>query len=390
VHRVCGITFLTLLGLRGMMASEGRRPIVDFLVGERDRPSDAMDRAYANFKKRVDPFIDGRELDYAYPKTLGRIPAMMYLTRYLYTYRAWMKRRKDSIVQVHNQRLGMLLHLNDFSPSIIICHDIIERVMREYWAGPSYRAFIWLYTTGTMKADIVVTPSRRTAEDIRQYFSTNPPRVEVIHHGVDRTRFHPMDRRIFLRNFGLPEDRRYMLYVGSEQPRKNVPAVVRTFIRAKKEIPDLVFLKVGRADEVKGHPVHEQLLKELSEAGLGNQAFFFDFVPDDLIPAAYSAADVFVFPSLYEGFGMPVLEAMACGTPVVTSNTTAIPEVAENAAILVPPTDEDAILESTLRVLRDDELRADLTAKGRARAEELNWDKAARKLLELYRQLNPR
>ena len=181
-----------------------------------------------------------------------------------------------------------------------------------------------------------------------------------------------------------------MLYVGSEQPRKNVPAVVRTFIRARKEFPDLILLKVGRADEVKHFPIREQLLSQLSAAGLRNQALFFDFVPDDLMAAAYSAADVFVFPSLYEGFGMPVLEAMACGTPVVTSNTTAIPEIAENAAILVPPTDEDAILEGTLRVLRDDVLRAELSAKGRSRAEELNWDKAAGELLSLYRQLDPR
>jgi len=372
------------------MASEGRRPIVDFLVGERDRPSDAMDRAYVNFKKRVDPFIDGRELDYAYPKTLGLVPAMKYLTRYMYTYKAWMKRRKDSIVQVHNQRLGMLLHLNDFSPSVIICHDIIEHVMREYWLELSYRLFIRFYITGTMKADVVVTPSKQTADDIRRNFRTNPPRVEVIHHGVDRNRFHPVDRRFFLRHFGLPEDCRYMLYVGSEQPRKNVPAVVRTFIMAHKEFPDLVLIKVGRADEVKGYPVRRQLLDQLSAAGLSKRAFFFEYIPSDLVAAAYSAADVFVFPSLYEGFGMPVLEAMACGAPTVTSNTTAIPEIAGNAAVLVPPTDEEAVLEATLRVLRDETLRAELTAKGLARAEELNWDKAAGELLDIYRQLDPR
>jgi glycosyltransferase involved in cell wall biosynthesis len=372
------------------MASEGRRPIVDFLVGERDRPSDAMDRAYVNFKKRVDPFIDGSELDYAYPKTLGRIPAMKYLTRYLYTYKAWMKRRKNSIVMVHDQRLGMLLHLNDFSPSVIICHDIIEHVMREYWAGPSYRMFIRLYITGTMKADVVLTPSKQTAEDIKKHFPTNPPRIEVIYHGVDPLLYHPADRRTFLRHFNLPEDRMYMLYVGSEQPRKNVPAVVHTFIKAKKEFPNLTLLKIGRADEIKGHPIREQLLRELSAAGVSKDALFLEFVPNELMAAAYSAADVFLFPSLYEGFGMPVLEAMACDAPVVASDTTAIPEIAEGAAILVPPTDEEKILDAVSRVLRDDELRADLSAKGRTRAAELNWDVAAKRLLEIYRELDAR
>jgi len=372
-----------------MMVSDGRRPIVDFLVGERDRPRDAMDRAYANFKTRVEPFIDGRELDYVCPKFVDRITAAKYLARYAYTCRTWMRRRVGSIVQVHNQRLGMLLHLNDFSPSVIICHDIIEHVMHEYWAGLSYKAFIRLYITGTMKADVVVTPSKWTADDIKKHFHTNPPRVEAIYHGIDRTRFHPVDRRLFLRHFDLPEDRRYMLYVGSEQPRKNVPAVVRAFIRAKKEIPDLLLLKVGRADEIRGYPVRERLLKELAAAGLSNQAFFLGAVPDDLMAGAYSAADVFVFPSLYEGFGMPVLEAMACDAPVVTSNTTSIPEVAGDAAILVPPTDDDAILEAVLRILRDDELRAVLSSRGRRRAEEFNWDKSAMQLLEIYRQLDP-
>ena len=108
------------------------------------------------------------------------------------------------------------------------------------------------------------------------------------------------------------------------------------------------------------------------------------------MPAAYSAADVFVFPSLYEGFGLPVLEAMACGTPVVASNTTAIPELAGDSAILVPPTDEEAILDATLRILRDNALASDLSARGRRRAMQFNWEASAKRLMEVYRQLDPR
>jgi glycosyltransferase involved in cell wall biosynthesis len=371
-----------------MMANADRRPRVDFLVGERNRPRDAMDRSYTNFKTRLDAHIDGRELDYVLPDLSKHMTAMTPLSRFPYGVKAWLKRREDSIVQIHNQRLGMILHLNDFSPSVIICYDIIEYLMPEYWPTAAHKAFVRTYLTGTMNADVVLTPSARTAEDIKKSFK--PKRVQVIQHGVDRTHFHPVDRRVFLKHFGLPEERRYMLYVGSEQPRKNVPMVVRTFIKARKEFPDLALIKVGRAEEILGHPVREQLLKELSSAGLADQALFLDFVPDGFMAAAYSAADVFVFPSLYEGFGMPVLEAMACGTPVVASNTTAIPEVAGDAAILVPPTDEDSVLAAVSRVLRDSELRADLSVRGQHRAEQFNWDKSAKELLSLYRQLDPR
>ena len=370
------------------MVRDGARPNVDFLVGERDRPRDAMDRAYINFKTRVDPHIVGRELDYTVPASLKGVASMPLLGIMPYSIKAWLRRRENSIVQVHNQRLGMILHLNDFSPSVIICHDIIEHLMTEYHPSFIYKAFIRSYLTGTMKADVVLTPSKRTAEDISNHFKTK--RIQVIHHGVDRGRYHRVDRRIFLKHYGLPEDRRYMLFVGSEQPRKNVPAVVRTLIGASKEFPDLMLIKVGRAEEIEGHPVREVLLRELSSAGLANRAIFIDFVPDDLISAAYSAADVFVFPSLYEGFGMPVLEAMACGTPVVASNTTAIPEVAGDAALLVPPTDDDAILDATLRVLRDDRLRSELSEAGQRRAEQFSWDRAAKELLEVYRQLDAR
>ncbi len=368
------------------MSDGDGRPIVDFLVGERDRPRDAMDRAYTNFKTRVDPYIDGREVDYIMPASLKSVAWMSQIGRIPYAMKAWMKRRKNSIVQVHNQRLGVILHLSDFSPSVIICHDIIAHLMTEYPPGFIYKAFIRSYLTGTMNADVILTPSKRTADDIRNHFRTK--RIQVIYHGVDRRRFHQVDRRIFLKHFGLPEDRRYMLYVGSEQPRKNVPAIVRTLIKASKEFPDLTLIKVGRAEEIEGHPVRDRLLRDLASVGMTSKAIFIDFVPDDLISAAYSAADVFVFPSLYEGFGMPVLEAMACGTPVVTSNTTAIPEVAGDAALLVPPTDDDAILDATLRVLRDDGLRSALSAAGQRRAERFSWDRAARELLGVYRQLD--
>jgi glycosyltransferase involved in cell wall biosynthesis len=351
---------------------------------------DAMERVYSELRRHVGGLIDGRELGYSYPVALRKIPTATYVSQGLYAINAWMKRRQDSIIHINNQRLGIVLHLNDFSPSIIFCHDIIEHVMSEYWGGPAYRMFIRSYLTGTLKADVVLTPSKWTAGEIRKHFPAASTRLEPIHDAVDHKLFRPLDRRLFLKRFGLPEDRKYLLYVGSEQPRKNFPAVVRAFIGARKEFPGLTLLKIGRADEIEGYPVHKQIQEELAAAGLSSQALFFENMPDEMMPAAYSAADAFLFPSLYEGFGLPVLEAMACGTPVVASNTTAIPEVAGDGAILVPPTDPNAILEATLRVLRDDELRADLSARGRRRAELFSWDKSAMQLLEIYRQLDPR
>lgn len=372
------------------MAKAEGRPRVDFLAGDRSRPMDAMERVYSELKRHVTGSIDGRVLDYSFPVALRKIPTAVYVSQGLYAIDAWMKRRRDSIIHINNQRLGMVLHLNDFSPSVIFCHDIIEHVMSEYWGGLAYKTFIHTYLAGTLKADVVLTPSRWTAGEIRKHFPAASTRLEPIHDAVDHALFHQLDRRLFLKRFGLPQDRKYLLYVGSEQPRKNFPAVVRTFIGARKEFPSLTLLKIGRPDEVEGHPVHKQIQEELAAAGLSSQALFFEDLLDEMMPEAYSAADAFVFPSLYEGFGLPVLEAMACGTPVVASNTTAIPEVVGDGAILVPPTDENAILEATLSVLRDDELRADLSSRGRRRAELFSWDKSAMRLLEIYRQLDPR
>jgi len=372
------------------MAKPEGRPRVDFLVGDRSRPMDAMGRVYSELRRNISGSIDGRELVHSFPVALRKIPAATYVSQGLYAINTWMKRRPASIIHINNQRLGIVLHLNDFSPSVIFCYDIIEHVMSEYWGGRAYRTFIRSYLTGTLKADVVLTPSKWTAGEIRKHFPAALTRLEPIHGAVDHKLFRPLDRRLFLKRFGLPEDRKYLLYVGSEQPRKNFPAVVRAFIEARKEFPDLTLLKIGRADEIEGYPVHRQIQEELAAAGLSSQALFFENMPDEMMPAAYSAADAFLFPSLYEGFGLPVLEAMACGTPVVASNTTAIPEVAGDGAILVPPTDQSAILEATLRVLRDDELRADLSARGLRRAELFSWDKSAMQLLEIYRQLDPR
>jgi len=372
------------------MANGDSRPRVDFLAGERNRRMDAMERVYSEIRRRVSDVVDGRELDYTIPESLRRIPTANYVSHGFYAIGEWLTRRPDSIVHINNQRLGMILHMNDFSPSIILCHDIIEHVMREYWGGWAYRNFIRAYLTGTLKADVVVTPSKWTADDIKRHFPGTSARLETIHDAVDHTVFRRVDRRIFLRQFGLPEGRRYMLYVGSEQPRKNVPAVIRAFISARKEFPNLTFLKIGRADEVSGYPVHQQILQQLAAADLSGQALFFDDVPDELMPAAYSAADAFLFPSLYEGFGLPVLEAMACGSPVVASNVTAIPEVAGDAVMLVPPNEDDAILEALSRILRDQRLREELSARGVKRASQFSWDEMARKWLDLYRQLDPR
>lgn len=355
----------------------------------RDRPKDAVERCFHELKKRVDSSVEGLEIDYSPRLRISKMPWLNYITQTIYSGKIKKERRDNSIIHLHNQKLGTLLHFNDFSPCIIACHDIIEYVRPEYRSITVARAFIYAYHTGTMKADVIITPSKFTAEDIKRRFPKRSGRVEVVPNGVDHSLFRPSDRRIFLRQMGLPENRRYILFVGSEQPRKNVPAVVRTFIRARREFSNLTLLKIGGKHEIPGHPVRIKLQKNLKEAGLLDSALFLDNVSDEMMPYAYSSADALVFPSLYEGFGLPILEAMACGTPVVATNATAIPEVAGDAALLVTPGDDDALFDAVLRVLNDSKLHADLSTRGQQRAQFFNWDRSAQILLNIYHKLNP-
>jgi len=189
-----------------------------------------------------------------------------------------------------------------------------------------------------------------------------------------------------LARYGLAY-RQYLLHLGTIEPRKNLPCLLRVFARLRREGLELPLVLAGSAGWDNGET--ERTARDL---GVGSSIVRTNYVTDEDAASLLAGAALLVYPSLYEGFGLPILEAMACGTPVVASNTSSIPEVAGNAAILVPPTDEGEILAAVRSVLKDQDRQEDMRRRGLARAATFSWERTARETLAVYRAAveNPR
>jgi glycosyltransferase involved in cell wall biosynthesis len=274
------------------------------------------------------------------------------------------------------------LPLRRVCPTVVTLHDVIYLACPADLPSPIGR----LYYRGMMLAavrlaDRILTNSEFSRLDIIRRLRCDPGKIEAVHHGVD-ARFRPVvDRREIedLRTrYGMT--REVVLYTGIYKPRKNHAALCRAFRR---------FLENGgKADLVIAGPLGEgeQELRQLAhELGIADQLILTGFVSDHDLPALYSAARVYACPSLYEGFGFTVLEAMACGTPVVCSRKTSLPEVAGDAALYADPQSPEEFAGALQRAFFDDSLRAKLVQAGFANVERFSWSRAAARALEAYR-----
>jgi glycosyltransferase involved in cell wall biosynthesis len=264
-------------------------------------------------------------------------------------------------------------------------HDMIPLLWPQ-WVTRKHRLVVMAaYHRLRQQADLVITPSEATKADVAHRLQINPERIAVIPWGCEE-RFRPTgDPERFAavqQRLGLPA--RYLLFVGTLEPRKNLTTLLHAYamLRAEGCGEDLKLVVAGRMGWL-----YDDIFTTVKTLALGEEVIFTGFVCDDDLPDLYRGASMFVFPSLYEGFGLPILEAMASGVPVVTSNTASMPEVAGDAAILVEPRDPRAIAEAMAQVLAEDKLRDTLTRKGIERARRFTWGAVAQKTLELYTTL---
>jgi glycosyltransferase involved in cell wall biosynthesis len=232
------------------------------------------------------------------------------------------------------------------------------------------------------QAVAVITCSEATRQDMIELYDLPPEKITVTPYAADET-FRPMDpveaRRAVRERFGIAG--RYLLAVGHIHPRKNLPRLVRAFNRISGKVPHELVL-VGKQGWG-----NTELMEAISQAPVGREPRFTGYVADADLPVLYAGADAFAYPSLYEGFGLPPLEAMACGTPVLTSNLSSLPEVVGEAAVLVDPYDEPSLARALAELLGDARKRAALSAAGLARAVQFTWDATARGTLEVYRSV---
>lgn len=232
------------------------------------------------------------------------------------------------------------------------------------------------------RADHILADSAATKADLIALYGTRADKITVLLSGVE-PRFKPItevkELAAVRAKYGLG-DGPLILSLGTIQPRKNYVRLVEAFSQLPQ--PDTKLVIVGG----KGW-LSEPLYQRIDELQMTERVIMPGFADDQDLPALYSAASVFAFPSLYEGFGLPVLEAMACGTPVVASNVSSVPEVAGDAALLIDPYDVDQIRDNIVRLLSDETLRKDLALRGRSQVRQFTWDRAAQKLANVYTKL---
>ncbi len=228
----------------------------------------------------------------------------------------------------------------------------------------------------------VITVSAFSKSEIVKYTGIGPEKIEVIHNGVDSAGFRDTKRKS---DDGASPSGPYLLYVGNVKPHKNVIGLIDAFAVVQKSLPDVKLVIVGKRDRF----IHgiDNLDEYVTNLGIDRQIVFTGFVGDDELYGLYKNARVFVFPSFYEGFGLPPLEAMASGVPVVVSRTASLPEVCGDAAIYVDPHDPLDIARGIIRVLGEDSLRNELVGKGLVRAAGFSWKASAEKHMKIFEAL---
>ena len=283
-----------------------------------------------------------------------------------------------------------LLHVPGFDaplwqpcPVILTVHDLIGMlfpanlppVSRFYWSK-------WLPFTVRF-ATHILADSAHTAGDIMRLLKIPPERITVVPFGVDpqyRLLKESQPAQFIRQKYQLSEQ--FILFVSTLEPRKGLDTLVEAFARLRHTYPKLKLVLAGQPGWYT-----ERLFAQTNLESVHQDIIFTGYMPDDELVAIYNAATLLAFPSRYEGFGLTVLEAMACGTPVVCSNSASLPEVAGDAAIMVPPDQPDLLAEAIRRVLDDESLRQEMRHKGLAQAAHFTWEQTAQKTLAVYEKV---
>ena len=236
------------------------------------------------------------------------------------------------------------------------------------------------------RPDKIVTISEATKQDMIQHLRVDPSKIEVIYCGVDFKRFNDVgsNSHSVREKYQLPDQ--YVLYMGTLEPRKNIETLIEAFKRFKVE-GDKSNAEIKLVLEGKKGWLYEGIFKKIQELGLENDVVDLGYIDEVDKPALYQMAQCFVFPSIYEGFGIPVIEAMAAGTPVITTNVSSLPEVAGEAGILVNPKDTVALAEGMNQLTTNETKRQELIQKGYIQAQKFSWETSAEKLYKVYKEL---
>ena len=269
--------------------------------------------------------------------------------------------------------------------SIVTIHDCIHLRFPQYL--PNRLAYAYARTqlwSATRRARRIVTVSHASKQDIIRFFDVPETKITVIPNAIDeRIRRTPPDADLIRvrERYQLPA--RFIMYAGNVKPHKNIKRLIDAFVQVRQRgFDDLGLLLSG--SEVSRYSM---LRRAVHRYNLHKHVRFLGYQTTETLAALYRLADVFVFPSLYEGFGLPPLEAIASGTPVVASNVSSLPEVLGDAALLVDPLNAAAIADGITRIIADDDLRAELRRRGLARAGDFSWEQSVKQVRRIYEEI---
>jgi len=305
-----------------------------------------------------------------------------YLKEYVNQHIIFRMVAEETLEQADADRMFFPSHLDAPSglivPYVVTAHDMIQAALKErYYKSIKNRMYIEKQIEVLRDAQVVIAVSQNTKRDVVRYASVEAKKIVVIYNGVD-PEFRPGVTKGAER-FNLPE--KFILNVGGIDWRKNTELLFDAFAALVSEKPEYHLVMTGAIDT---DPLYRRFIESMTERGLESKVKALGYVSKDELVALYNRAEVFFYPSIYEGFGLPVLEAMACGAPVISTNRSSIPEVADDAAVLLDPDKPEDFVEALSRLTGDEDKRRRLSEAGIKRAAMFTWDRCAE---ETYKTL---
>ena len=277
---------------------------------------------------------------------------------------------------------NFVIYPHRLGKNVILVHDLTFEKVPQYVARRNVEFLRKFVPPSVAKADHVVVNCEFTKNELVKAYRVPAEKVTVAYPGVDPKSFYPRsakEKEEIKKKYGITKP--FLLFLGTLEPRKNVPAILKAYADLSNR-RDFNLVLAGK----KGW-LSDEIFRTVADLGLEEDVVFTGYVPEEDRPKLMSAAEVFVFPSFFEGFGMPVIEAQACGTPVVTSNTTSLPEAAGEGAVLVDPRDVGAIGGAIARILSSSSLRDELVGKGLKNSRRFRWEDSGKKLIEIFNSL---
>ncbi|MEM7029178.1 MAG: glycosyltransferase family 1 protein [Chloroflexota bacterium] len=264
-------------------------------------------------------------------------------------------------------------------PAVVTVHDLAYRFYPETYTRQQRLYLDWSTRRHTRVARHIIADSQATKTDLLQEYHADPAKISVVHLGRDPA-LQPVDyRQAMLDKYGIKQP--YLLYIGTLQPRKNLLRLLTAFSHISQKHPVQLVLAGGKGW------LYEQIFAEVNRLGLQNRVLFPGYVNEADKASLISGAELYVYPSLYEGFGIPILEAMACGTPILTSNCSSMAEIAADAAWLIDPLDTEAMVTGLDCLLTDVTLRDKLIQCGLQRVQDFSWEQAAKQVFTVLTEM---